>query len=176
MKKLKLIVTSLLMGILLFALASCGGASGVVGSFIGAVKSGDYEKAATYVVGGDVDGKYDEDNEVEAYIYKKTVGSFSYKVEGTTENTNDEGEVTSVEVRISYTKYSQVALRAELLKNTSLGDILGGANYTKEDVDTALKALEKASNTATVIVQKTEEVDWKISTLSAAALVVAMVA
>lgn len=175
MKKLKLVVTTLLMGVLLFALASCGGATGTLSSFVSAVKKGDFTKASTYVVGGNVEDEYDETDEVAAYIYQKTAGSFSYKVEETTEKTNDEGEVTSVEVKISYTKYSQLKLIAEMAKNTSFGDLLGGKEYTKEDVDAALKKIEKAEDTATIVIEKTEDGEWKISALSATALVAVIV-
>ncbi len=179
MKKIRLLSISLLLGVLLFALTACGGAGGAVSGFVNAVKKGDEEKAKTFTT-APVDLSYDKEDEVAAYMWKKTVGSFSYKVEEETEKKNDEGEVTSVEIKISYEKYSQIELAAKMAGNTSIGDIgglfTGDKKYTKKDVDEAMKELEKKSDTITVTVAVDEEGEWKLDTVSGAALLVVLVA
>ena len=173
MKKIRLLSISLLLGVLLFALTACGGASGAVSGFVNAVKKGDEEKAKTFTT-APVELSYDKEDEVAAYMWKKTVGSFSYKVEEETEKKNDEGEVTSVEIKISYEKYSQTDLRLKMLGNTAIGDI--GKDKTKQDVDAALKEMEKVKDSITVTVAVDEEGEWKLDTVSGAALLVVLVA
>jgi hypothetical protein len=163
-----------LVAVLLVAMTACS-ASGVLSGYVGAVKRMNMEKAATYVDGdlGDISSTDDTD-EVAVYAYKKTVGSFSYKVVSKEEKKNDAGEVVSTTIKISYSAYSFSGLYLQMGLNTSIGDAITGAKKTKSDVDAAMKKLEKVKGSTTVEIIKNSDGEWKLSTASAAALFAVM--
>lgn len=162
MKRLKIVAATLLVGVLLFALASCGGASGTLSSFVGAVKKADFTKAATYVVGNPSLSNPTTSNEMGTYIFEKAANSFSYKV--TEENSSsDENSCT---VKLSYSGYSgtQIALKYA-------ARILSGSEATKGTVDNIVKEMTKKEGTTTVVLVKNDSGDWKVEAASATALV-----
>lgn len=151
MKKLKVILSALVMGILMFVLASCGGAGGVVSSYASAVKKGDYEKAATYVVGKPSLSNPQKDNDkdnIYSYIYSESAKSFKLKVEESTENKNSEEKVVSYTIKISYTKKfsgSAVALKYG-------AGILTGSEATKDTAKKIIKDADEVSGNLTLVV------------------------
>ena len=179
MKRLKVIASSLLLGVLLFVLAACSGASGAVSGFVNAEKKGDSNQAMVYVVGG----KYDEASEAESsdnvyvYIYEKVAKSFSYKVEESTENEVKEGKNPTTTVKISYTGYSGTKVVAEYVKRSTAAVFGADGKSGKALVDEILKEMKKddKKSTISVTVEKTED-GWKLQAVSAAALSVAIYA
>lgn len=149
MKKLRVALTSVLLGVLVFVLASCGGAGGVVSSYASAVKKGDYEKAATYVVGKpSLSNSQEKTGEVYDYIYSESAKSFKLKVEETTENKDSEENVTSYTVKISYTKdFSATAVALEYA-----GKALTGSEATKATAKEIMKDAKEVSGDMTVVV------------------------
>lgn len=172
MKKLKKALTATLltavMAIMLIAMASCG-AQGTLAFFVTAVKSGNLDKAEEYV-SGDIlfTYSYDKDDEVAAYIYKKTIGSFSYKVTNTEDNTDDSGEVVSTTLTISYSAYSYTELKTKMGITSFLTDV------TKTKVDAALEDMSKTEGETKVIIVKDDEGNWKLEAVTANALAVLM--
>ena len=161
MKKLKFLATTLLIGVLLFALTACGGVEGTLSDFVNAAKKGDFEKAATYVVG---DFDWDDmvvnnDDSVYKYILSKTVGDFEYKVE----ESNMNSEETTCTVKISYSFHS----------SGTVWSIYTGINAerSKKTVDLLLKDLDKAEGETTVVLEKNEEGKWLVNLESAASLI-----
>jgi hypothetical protein len=171
-KTISAIFLAALMAILLVAMTACG-ASGTLSGFVSAVKNMDTEKAATYVDGTWSTSSSDAD-EVTKYAYKKTVGSFTYKVVSTEETKDDNGEVTATTIKISYSAYSYSALMIKMGLNTSLGDLFSGTQKTKDDVDTAIKSMEKVNGSTTVKITKNSDGAWKLSSAQATALVAVM--
>ncbi|MBQ9081701.1 MAG: hypothetical protein IJY26_03605, partial [Clostridia bacterium] len=102
-------------------------------SFVKAVKKADLEKAATYVVGNPQLTNPSSDSEIADYIFEKTAGSFSYKVEDS--DTNEEGTVCTIE--IEYSGYSGTELTLKMLLKEK----------TKGMVDETLKTMERKKAT-----------------------------
>lgn len=152
MKKFRIAIVSVLLGILALALTACGGASGVVSSYVSAVKKGDFEKAATYVVGNpDLEKAQKEKGDVYDYIYFESAKSFKMKVEETTENKDSDGNVTSYTVKISYTKaYTATAVAAEYALKTI------GKEDSKDTAKEIIKGAKEASGDMTVVVVVSE--------------------
>ena len=162
MKKLKVLLAAVLAGALLFALTACGGATGALSSFVRAIKKGDFEKASEYVVGQpNLDNPQSESGEMYQYIFEKAAGSFSYKVEEKTEDS--EGKTTTV--KISYSGYSGSALTLSYA-----AAVLGGSEATKSTVNDLMKDMEKKEGTMTVILVQNDEGDWLVEAVSAVAL------
>lgn len=166
MKKIRAILSGVLLTILMLVMASCNifGASGVVGSYVGAIKKGDFEKATTYTADYEVKGEYPKDDEVAKYMYDKTVGAFKYDVKEESED-KDAG---TAKIVISYEKYSYSELSAKMILNKVLN------KYLKEQVDVELKTMEKKYDTMTITLTKNGDGNYKIDKASAMALYLAM--
>lgn len=172
-KKISVVLALGICMLMLFTMTACGGARGVLGSYIHAVKAGDMTKAATYVEGNENPGDQEEtsasDDEISQYIWEKTIGSFAYEVKETTEEKDENGEVVSTKIVISYEKYSYTELKLKLFG----ASLIVGGETTKTDVDAALEKIQKKYDTATVKIVKIDK-DWKISKGSASELYLAM--
>jgi hypothetical protein len=169
-KTISAIFLAALMAVLLVAMTACG-ASGTLSGFVSAVKKMDSTKAATYVDGDWSGSSSDDVDEVTKYAYKKTVGSFSYKVVSSEETKDEEtGEVTATVIKISYSAYSYAVLATKL----GFSSFLSGTQKTKADVDTAIKDMEKVNGSTTVTITKDSEGAWKLSELEATALLAVM--
>lgn len=167
MKKVRAIISGVLLTILmLVVMASCNlfGAEGVVGSFVGAVKSGDAEKATTYIVDYKIESLYDKEDEVDKYMWQKTVGTFSYEVKDKTED-EDAG---TAKITIYYEKLSYTELALKMVPNKLLN------KYIKEQVDVELTTMEKKCDTMTLNLKKNSDGNWKLENASAIALLSAM--
>ena len=168
MKKLKFLLTTLLIGVLLFALTACGGAEGALSGFVAACKKGEFEKAATYVVGDFdwEDTREDTDDSIYKYILQKTVGSFEYKVKESSMNSDE----TACTIEISYSCHSSVTVWTTYGLQVALG-----AEQSKATVDEILK-MDKTERDMTVNLKKNDEGKWLLSLESAAALIGAIYA
>lgn len=167
MKKFRKIVTATLltavMVVMLIAMASCG-AKSALGSFVSAVKKGNLEKAKDYVSGSvSFTYEYDKDNEIAAYIYKKTIGSFSYKVTDSEEKTDDAGEVEATILTVSYSAYSYTELLGIIGVTSAFTDV------TKTEVNAALENMQKKEGKISVTCVK-DDGDWKLNTVTASFL------
>ena len=167
MKKLKFLLTTLLIGVLLFALTACGGAEGALSGFVAACKKGEFEKAATYVVGDFdwEDTREDTDDSIYKYILQKTVGSFEYKVKESSMNSDE----TACTMEISYSCHSSVTVWTTV-------QLASGGNPTRSTVDTLLKEMDKIERDMTVVLEKNEEGKWLLNAVSALELIRAIYA
>ena len=168
MKKLKFLLTTLLIGVLLFALTACGGAEGALSGFVAACKKGEFEKAATYVVGDFdwEDAREDNDDSIYKYIIEKTIGSFEYKVKESSMNSDE----TACTMEISYSCHSSVTVWTTYGVQVALG-----AEQSKATVDEILK-MDKTERDMTVNLKKNDEGKWLLSLDSAAALIASIYA
>jgi hypothetical protein len=168
-----------LMAVLLVAMTACG-ADTTLSGFIGAVKSANIDKANEYIDGSvKLSEPYDDDDEVAAYAYKKTVGSFTYKVVSVdykmvTESDSDSDDVDTATIEISYSAYSYTELYLQMGWSTSIGDLVSGTKKTKADVDAALAKMSKVEGSTTVKLSENKDNKWKIASADAQALVLVM--
>lgn len=166
MKKVRAIISGVLLTILMLVIASCGllGPSGTVGSFVNAVKAGNAEKATTCVVDMKIETLYDSEDEVEKYMWQKTVGTFKYEVKE--ESTDD--EAGTAKISIYYEKLSYTELSLKMVPNKLLN------KWIKEQVDVELTTMEKKHDTLTLNLKKNSDGNWKLENASATALLAAM--
>lgn len=166
MKKVRAIISGILLTILMLVMASCGllGPSGTVGSFVNAVKAGNAEKATTCVVDMKIETLYDSEDEVEKYMWQKTVGTFKYEVKE--ESTDD--EAGTAKISIYYEKLSYTELSLKMVPNKLLN------KWIKEQVDVELTTMEKKHDTLTLNLKKNSDGNWKLENASATALLAAM--
>lgn len=166
MKKVRAIISGVLLTILMLVMASCGllGPSGTVGSFVNAVKAGNAEKATTCVVDMKIETLYDSEDEVEKYMWQKTVGTFKYEVKE--ESTDD--EAGTAKISIYYEKLSYTELSLKMVPNKLLN------KWIKEQVDVELTTMEKKHDTLTLNLKKNSDGNWKLENGSATALLAAM--
>jgi hypothetical protein len=167
-----------LMAVLLVAMTACG-ADTTLSGFIGAVKSANIDKANEYIDGSvKLSDPYDDDDEVAAYAYKKTVGSFTYKIVSVdykmvTESDSDDVDTATIE--ISYSAYSYTELYVQMGWSTSIGDLISGTKKTKADVDAALAKMSKVDGSTTVkLSENKDNGKWTIASADAQALVLVM--
>lgn len=167
MKKLKFLATTLLIGVLLFALTACGGAEGALSGFVAACKKGEFEKAATYVEGDFdwEDTRENNDDSIYKYIIEKTIGSFEYKVKESSMNSDE----TACTIEISCSFHSAAIV-------WSVAQAGSRGNPTRSTVDTLLKEMDKTERDMTVVLEKNEEGKWLLNAVSALELIGAIYA
>lgn len=168
MKKIRAIISGVLLTILMLVMASCGllGPSGTVGSFVNAVKAGNAEKATTCVVDMKIETLYDSEDEVEKYMWQKTVGAFKYEVKE--ESTDDEAGTAKISIYYEKLSYTELSLKM------AAATLLNKDKWIKEQVDVELTTMEKKHDTLTLNLKKNSDGNWKLENGSATVLLAAM--
>lgn len=177
MKKLRVVLTSVVLGVLVFVLASCGGAGGAISSVVNNVKKLDYEKASEYCLDADAVKALQADEE-KSYtglsedvvkdlkaVQKKIYGEFKFKVTETTMSSDE----TTATVKITYTTLDITSMSKEIetwvKDNVTLGDMTSAEGIVKASID-AINACwgsrEKSEEKTATIALTNKDGDWKV--------------
>ena len=182
MKKVRILLSAIVIGALLFALTACGGAKGALSSFVSAAKRLDFDKASEYCMDGSllkesgdmteaaaslsvyIDATTEDLTDFYEDMMKDCLREFKYSVDSSTES-EDGKEIT---LEITYSNINVMELMTKY--GVSLGmEIISGGKVSLETAKTKFdaelktaKSAEKKENTATIKVVQDEEENWKL--------------
>lgn len=182
MKKVRILLSAIVIGALLFALTACGGAKGALSSFVNAAKRLDFEKASEYCMDGElvkegsdfssaaaqlspyIDATTDDLTDFYEDMIKDCFREFKYSVDSSAEN--EDG--TEITLEITYSNINVMELMGKYgfslgLEFATNGKVSLDVAKTKFDAELkTAKSAERTENTASIKVVQDEEENWKL--------------